>query len=358
MKKILALLLCVATVQVASAQWQRTPTPNDTLQSVVANADGSVTFSIYAPNAQSVGLTGDIMAFGPNFEKAENGVWSVTLPNVATGAYRYAFTVDGIQVFDPKYQRLAEMRPVAKIDKGEAPFWAQKDVPHGAVSEIYYKSTTTGTTRRMHVWTPAGKAAKKKLPVFYLIHGGGDNDASWPGVGCAGDILDNLLAEGKIKPMLVVMPDGSMDTDAFVGELTNDIMPYIKETFKIKKGAKNTALAGLSMGGLETLNCFIAHPDMFGYINVMSSGWFENNPEQNETGAKKLLEIAPTLNKTAKLLIFTMGGEEDIAYKNCQSMLKHFDAADIKYEYSQMPGGHSWLVWRNNLHDFAPRIFK
>jgi len=120
-------------------------------------------------------------------------------------------------VFDPKYSRLGEIRPVAEIvPEGQDAFWAMKDVPHGAVSQVYYKSTTMGTTRRMHVWTPAGyNASTDKLPVLYLIHGGGDNDASWPGVGRAGNILDNLLAEGKMVPMVVVMPDGSISTDKF-----------------------------------------------------------------------------------------------------------------------------------------------
>ncbi|MBQ6577992.1 MAG: endo-1,4-beta-xylanase Z [Bacteroidales bacterium] len=359
MKRILLIALGLMSMQFAFAQFgQRTPTPNDTLKSVRVNPDGSVTFSIYAPNANSVSLTGDVWGPGP-FQKAENGVWSATIPQMNAGAVRYAFNVDGLQVFDPKFSRLGEIRPVLKLDKGEDQFWTQKDVPHGAISVIYYKSSTTGTTRRMHVWTPAGYVAKgKKLPVFYLIHGGGDNDASWPGVGCAGDILDNLMAEGKMKPMIVVMPDGSMDTDKFVDDLNNDIMPYMAKNYRIKKGAKNTALAGLSMGGLETLNCFLAHPDTFGYINVMSSGWFKGNEEMYAKGGARLKEIASTLTKKCKLLIFTMGGKEDIAYENCQEMLKCFDEVAIPYEYSEMPGGHSWHVWRHDLYHFAQRIFK
>ena len=359
MKKIILIAAGILSMQFAFAQWgQRTPTPNDTLKSVRVNPDGSVTFSIYAPNANSVSLSGDVWGPGP-FQKAENGVWSATIQNMNPGAVRYAFNVDGLQVFDPKYSRLGEIRPVAKIDKGEDQFWSQKDVPHGAVSVIYYKSSTTGTTRRMHVWTPAGYTAKgKKLPVFYLIHGGGDNDASWPGVGCAGDILDNLLAEGKMKPMIVVMPDGSMDTEKFTEDLDKDIMPYMAKNFRIKKGAKNTALAGLSMGGLETLNCFMAYPEKFGYIDVMSSGWFKGNDEMYSKGSARLKEIASTLNKKCKILLFTMGGQEDIAYENCKEMLKCFDEAGIPYEYSEMPGGHSWHVWRHDLYHFAPRLFK
>ncbi len=343
-----------------NAQFRRTPTPNDTLVSVEANADGSATFRIYAPNAQNVGLSGDIMAMGAQFTKAENGVWSLTLPNVNPGAYRYNFTVDGITVFDPKFSRLNEIKPVVEVvPAGQEFFWQQKDVPHGAVAQVFYKSSTMNTTRRMHVWTPAGyNASTDKLPVFYLIHGGGDNDASWPGVGKAGDILDNLLAEGKMAPMIVVMPDGSIATDKFVDELTNDIIPYIEANYRTKTDAANRALAGLSMGGLETLESFMAHPDLFGYINVMSSGWFTNNAEMYAQGEKRLNEIASTLNNTAKVLRFTQGGPEDIAYENGKAMLEVFKKCGINYEYSEMPGGHSWYVWRHDLYNFAPMLFK
>jgi enterochelin esterase family protein len=170
----------------------------------------------------------------------------------------------------------------------------------------------------MHVWTPAGKAAQGPLPVLYLIHGAGDNDASWTSIGRAGFILDNLYAEGKIAPMIVVMPHGGMDTEKFVDELVGTIMPRVAEQYNIKKGAANTALAGLSMGGLETLNTFMAHPDLFSYINVMSSGWFRSNDADRRAKTERLRQIAPTLKNTVRLLRFTMGGQEGFAYASCQ----------------------------------------
>ena len=358
MKKMIFAAVALLMWVSASAQFQRTPTPNDNLKSVEVNADGSVTFRIYAPKAEQVSLSGDIMARGLTFTKADNGVWSATMEKATPGAYRYTFVVDGVTVFDPKFKRLGEIRPVAEIAP-EGAFWAQKDVPHGAMAQVYYKSSTMATTRRMHIWTPAGyNASTDKLPVLYLIHGGGDNDATRPGVGKAGDFLDNLLAEGKMVPMVVVMPDGSISTEKIPDELTKDIIPYIEKNYRVKTDAANRALAGLSMGGLETLDSFMAHPDMFGYINVMSSGWFANNKEMYEKGEARLREIAATLNKTAKLLLFTQGGEEDIAYANGKEMLKVFDKCGIKYEYSEMPGGHSWHVWRHDLHNLAPRLFK
>lgn len=359
MKKLLTTTFCIAVLCCgASAQRMRALSPADTLKTIVANPDGSTTFSIYAPQAHEVRLEGDFAWYKASFTKDENGIWSANVPKVNTDAYRYYFVVDGIRVIDPRYRFFSEITPVAQITNGEDIFWAHKEVPHGPVSQITYMSGTTGKERSLHVWTPAGRKSWKKLPVFYLIHGGGDNDASWTSIGCADDILDNLYAEGKIQPMIVVMPNGGMDTEMFVKELVDDIMPLIANQYRIKKGARNTALAGLSMGGLETLNCFMAHPDLFGYINVMSSGWFGSDESARKAMVARLKEIAGVLNKTARILRFTQGGEEDIAYINGMQTLKCFDEAGIKYEYSEMEGGHSWHVWHYDLRDFAPRLFR
>ena len=352
-------LLCAALIcQIGSAQGRGPVSPADTLRSIVPHADGSVTFRIYAPKAQEVTLGGDFSGFGAAFTKGEDGIWTAVIPQVRTDAFRYHFLVDGVKVIDPRYRLFSEITPIAHLTNGEDIFWARKDVPHGPVSQISYQSSTTGQTRSMHVWTPAGTAATKKLPVLYLIHGGGDNDASWTSVGCANDILDNLYAEGKIKPMIVVMPHGGMNTDLFVNELVNDIMPRVAAQYRIKTGPANTAIAGLSMGGLETLNTITAHPDMFGYINVMSSGWFGSNEETLRQKTAQLRTIAKPLNKTARILRFTMGGQEDFAYASCQATLKCFQEAGINYEYSETPGGHSWYVWHFDLRDFTPRLFR
>lgn len=360
MKRITIIILCVITMVLpCMAQRHRQPSPADTLRSIIANGDGSTTFQIYAPEAKEVTLAGDFSGWNAEFIKGENGIWKARIQGLRADAYRYHFVVDGVKVIDPKYRFFSEIIPIAHINNGEDHFWMQReDVPHGPVAQISYKSSTTGQTRSMHVWTPAGNAAKGKLPVMYLIHGAGDNDASWSSVGCANDILDNLYAEGKIEPMIVVMPHGGMNTDDFVKELVDDIMPRIESQYRIKKGPANTAIAGLSMGGLETLNVITSHPDMFGYINIMSSGWFRSNEEALKAKTAHLKTIAGKLNKTAKILRFTMGGKEDFAHSSCQSTLKCFDEAGVEYEYSETPGGHCWWVWHYDLRDFAPRIFK
>lgn len=358
MKKVILAFSCIAlSLNLSYAQNQRVVTKADTLKSIISNKDGSATFRVYAPEAHNVYLGGDFSGYNAKFTKDSEGIWTAVVPNMKTDAYRYHFVIDGVKVIDPRYPYFSEITPVSQITNGTDIFWARKDVPHGPVSQISYKSTTTGQTRSLRVWTPAGNASWKALPVFYLIHGGGDNDASWTSIGCAGDILDNLYAEGKIKPMIVVMPNGSMNTDLFVDEFVNDIMPLIESQFQIKKGPANTALAGLSMGGLETLNVFMAHPDLFGYINVMSSGWFHADDATFAAKTQRLKSIANTLNKTVKILRFTMGGQEDFAYPSCQATLKCFDECGIKYEYGETPGGHSWHVWHYDLRDFSQMIF-
>ena len=335
-------------------------TANDSLVSTEVLTNGDVTLRIYAPDAKNVGVSGDLLNFGepaPVFTKDERGVWESTLKGLETGVYRYNFVVDGVSVNDPKVASTKDFKPLLEVDpKGDA-FWAVKDVPHGLVSQVYYHSKTFNKTRRMHVWTPAGYNKMDKLPVFYLIHGGGDNDAAWPGVGRANFILDNLLAEGKIVPMVVVMPDGSVDTDKFTSEVMNDIIPYVEANFNVLTDREHRAIAGLSMGGLETLNISLYNYKHFAYVCPMSTGWFLGSDLYGKW-EPYLKEHAAEMNNYFKLYKFYMGGEEDIAYKNCIGTREMFDKYGIKHEYSQMPGGHTWYVWRHNLHDFAPLLFK
>lgn len=369
MKKIFAIAALVAlTCSLASAQgFRRQPTPNDTLRSIVL-LDGRVVFQIYAPAAQQVSITGDLPWDKPVvFTKEENGVWKGRLNKIGHGVFRYNFVVDGVDVYDPKSDFAGETKALLKVEPTGDEFFAMKnDVPHGALAQRWYYSENLKEMRRMHVWTPAGyEKSKEALPVLYLVHGGGDNDASWPTVGAAGMILDNLYAEGKMVPMVVVMPNGTIEsTDLngevplFVEDLMGSIIPFVEANYAVKPGSENRAMAGLSMGGLETLETMLPHYREFGYFWVLSSGWFADDKATYEAKGKKLKEIASDFNEHVKILAFTQGGPEDIAYNNCKAMLKLFDAAGIRYEYSEGPGGHSWVTWRRDLKDLAPRLFK
>ena len=368
-KFILTAFFCFCGIMPMAAQWQRTPTPNDTLQSVKVLSDGRIALNIYAPQAKKVDIEGDIIPWGkkPDVMKSVSGVWTVTVPPVKAGAYRYHFIVDGVKVFDPKSPEAHEISAVLKVEAKDGDFFSMKeDVAHGAIAQRYYHSKTLKTTRRLHVWTPAGyEKSVEKLPVLYLIHGGGDTDLAWPTVGCAGNILDNLLAENKMQPMIVVMPNGSIATEnlmdevpLFAKDLMNDIIPYIEANYRVLTDKDHRALAGLSMGGMETLEAGLNHYKEFGYLWVLSSGWFETNKKMYAERSTYLKTIAQDFNHTVHALHFTQGGPEDIAYNNCKAMLKLFDAAGINYKYSEAPGGHTWYTWRNDLYNLAQQLFK
>ena len=234
MKQFFSILVLACCTVPVMAQWQMQPTPNDTLQPV-RNLGGG-------------------MPWGKplQFTKADNGVWTAVVSDLKDGVYRYNFTVDGVKVQDPKGALSAETSALANIGDGKQFYDMRQDVPHGAIAQRYYFSKPLNTLRRLHVWTPAGyEKSSEKLPVLYLIHGGGDNDASWPGVGCACNILDNLLAEGKMKPMVVVMPNGSIpvknmmdEVPLFENDLVTSIIPYIEDNYRVYTDKAHRAMAG------------------------------------------------------------------------------------------------------------------
>jgi len=362
MKKILAIAVLLSCAIAAQAQgWFRQPTPNDTLQSVRV-VPGGVLFQIYAPQASQVAVTGDLPWDKPvQFVKADNGVWKGICEGLGDGCFRYTFLVDGVRVQDPKAPLSAEQASV--LTKGPGYI---KDVPHGAVAQRWYWSETLGQMRRMHVWTPAGYEKKAEaLPVLYLIHGGGDNDASWPGVGAAGWILDNLLAEGKMVPMIVVMPNGTIPTPDMMGEvplfgedMVRSIIPFVEANYNVIADKEHRAMAGLSMGGMETMETAFKHPSLFSYVWVLSSS-FSPGRQKEYVADIKLKEIAPELNRNFKALYFTQGGPADIAYKNCQEALGYLKEAGVKYNYLEnAQAGHSWTTWRADLEVLAPTLFR
>ncbi len=360
MKRLLLAGYCLLSVLPLLAQgWNRPVTVNDTLQSTQVLPGNKVKLQIWAPDAKKVEFGGDIWGANIHFVKNNLGVWEGILEDVQPGAYRYHFIVDGIRVYDPKAPDARETSAVLTVEPEGKTFFSMKNVPHGAVAQRYYHSTTVGKTRRLHVWTPPGyEKSTESLPVLYLIHGGGDSDKSWPTVGCANWIMDNLLAEGKINPMIVVMPDGGIDVATFTNDLMDDIIPYIEKNYRVKTDKDSRALAGLSMGGLETMDAGLPNTDKFGYLMVFSSGWFANDTEKLAKEDAFLQANADKLNQNLKLLLFTMGGPEDIAYSNCKGMLEIFDKHGVKYQYHEMPGGHTWHVWRHNLYDFTPLLFR
>ena len=377
----LSLTLCTSLIlPVAQAQsTQRQPTPNDTLRSPHALADKRVLIQIYAPKADEVTVGGDFMSGNKPLPltKNEQGVWSVTVGPVKPDYYTYTLMVDGVRTMDPKNpvvkQGISSLENVLLVPGPETAFEDINAVPHGEVREVWYSSSSLGMMRRMHVYTPPGyEKGATKYPVFYLLHGGGDDDSGWNTVGRAGFILDNLLAAGKVKPMIVVMPNGSMPMppatgmptpaqltrmrSLFANEFRNDIMPHVDKLYRTLPKPESRALAGLSMGGFQTLDITLTNPELFNYVGVFSSGFFGPSIDEAETQYAKALQN-PNFNKTKKL--FWIGiGKDDFVMEANKKTLALLDKHQIKYQYKETAGGHTWINWRQYLNEYAQLLFK
>ncbi len=378
-------LLAFASPAVAQPQ-QRPRTPNDTLISPEVQSDHRVTFRLYAPKASEVIVRGD---FGEQVKltKDEKGVWSATTGPLTPDLYSYSFIVDDVKTVDPKNaaikQGVTSVDSMVFVPGKEADFEDLKNVPHGEVRQVWYRSSTLDMPRRMHVYTPPGyDGGSERYPVFYLLHGGGDEDSGWSTIGRASFILDNLIAEKKAKPMLVVMPNGSLPRPAnmprpapgaqppadfarrmaefqqrFTKELLNDVVPCVEKNFRVREGAENRALAGLSMGGGQTLNVVTTHPDQFAYVGVWSAGIGRNNADEFEKRNTAFFDSADKVNRNIKLFSLSVG-DKDFALQGTQSLDELLKKHGIKHELHTSGGGHTWINWRHYLNDFAPRLFQ
>lgn len=330
--------------------------------------DNRVIFRVNAPDAQKVQID-----LGKKYDmvKDSDGVWTVTTDSISRGFHYYSLVIDGVAVADPASETFYGMGRMAsgiEIPYENGDFYALKEVPHGDIRIRRYFSPVTRSWRRMYVYAPPGydASATEKYPVLYLMHGGGEDERGWSTQGRTDLILDNLIAENKAKPMLVVMPDGNLGSwnnfeqslSTFEKELKQAVIPFVESNYRVAPGANNRALAGLSMGGLQTLYAGLRNTDMFAHLGVFSSGWFADNPALADPEYAFMKENADLINKNLKSFFITMGGEEDIAYKNCKVMLKKFDELGVNYHYSEYAGGHTWPVWRHDLYSFAPLLFR
>ena len=328
--------------------------------------DDRVLFRIKAPDAQKVQID-----LGKKYDmiRDADGFWEITTEPQGEGFHYYSLVIDGVPVADPGSETFYGMgRMASGIEipiKGEN-YYAIKDVAHGEIRTVRYYSPVLNLWRRLYVYTPSGyNESQEKYPVLYLLHGGGEDERGWATQGMTDLILDNLIAERKAQPMMVVMLDGNTGAPgfseqflkSFEAELKQSVIPFVEKTYRAKTDSKNRALAGLSMGGLQTLYAGIYNPGIFSYLGVFSSGWLPNQKNISDRQYEYMQKNAGIINDKLTLWI-AMGGKEDIAYDNCQVMLSKFKELNIKYTYHEYPGGHTWPVWRNNLYMFAPLLFK
>jgi enterochelin esterase-like enzyme len=234
-----------------------------------------------------------------------------------------------------------------------------------------YYSNNTNSWRTIYIYTPPGYDTEtaEKYPVLYILHGGGEDERGWAAQGKTDLILDNLIPEKKAKPMLVVMMDGNFGSGgiagfgeqslrAFENELKQSVIPLVEKNYRVTADARNRALAGLSMGGLQTLYAGVKNSDTFSSLGIFSSGWWSNQPNLSDPQYEFMKKNVSTINSNLQNFWIAMGGPEDIAHNNCKIMMQKFDEMGIKYQYSEYPGGHTWPVWRNNLYKFSQLLFR
>jgi enterochelin esterase family protein len=343
--------------------------------------DRRVTFRLLAPKAETVRLNAGDLPGDPRQQrtlaKADNGVWELTLGPLDPGTYRYTFNVDGVTVIDSRNQAVSESNgTVWSVVHVPGSDFADSspNVPHGAVAQVNYPSSALNRMRRMHVYTPPGyETSQDKYPVLYLLHGASDCDNSWTSVGRANYILDNLIAAGKARPMIVVMPAGhtgpftfgappssdgrpNLGASDFENDFTNDIRPFVEKHYRVLADRPNRAIAGLSMGGAQTLNIAATQLEDFGYVGVFSSGLFLRNP------ADWVKEHQAKLDDTSarqglKLLWFSTGSQDFLLARTKQTV-ELFKQHGFEPVFKESPGGHTWINWRNYLNEFAPQLFR
>lgn len=339
------------------------------------NSDHSVTVRIKAPAAKQVNLEGGDGLVAKPLEMTRNaeGIWEATTPPAAPGFHYHWFTVDGLRVNDPGTQRYfgwgRDTSGVEVPDKDGDFYAVRPDVPHGTVRGEWYHSTITGKGRRCFVYTPPGyDAGPQRYPVLYLLHGSGENERSWGEQGRANFIMDNLLAAGTAKPFLIVMDSGyaaypeSLPQDrislnaAFAEVLTRDLIPFIDGRFRTQADSAHRAMAGLSMGGGQTLNIAPKHPELFAYIASMSTGGRGTfDPSTSYGGAFK---DAASFVKGNRLLFLSAGTSETGFHTSVKAM--HESLTTLGFNsifYSSEGTSHEWQTWRRSLRELAPRLF-
>ncbi|WP_418696848.1 alpha/beta hydrolase-fold protein [Bacteroides sp.] len=392
---LLAITLLMCTITFAQqALWGGAPVVSPEIHD-----NNTVTFRLKAPKAVRVQVTGDFLPTqkittpfgefdGPGMGElveGKDGVWEYTTPEpLAPELYSYSFIVDGLRMMDPAnvymIRDVSTVTNVFIIGGGRADLYKVNDVPHGTVSRMWYNSPTLGMDRRLTVYTPAGyETSGKRYPVFYLLHGMGGDEEAWIALGRTAQILDNLIAQGKAKPMIVVMTNGNAAQEAAPGESSlgfaapsmqlpktmegtfetafPDVVKFVDKTFRTIKSKSGRAIAGLSMGGYHSLHISKQNPDMFNYVGLFSAAIM---PDKNvKSPIYEDMEGKLKTQFAKKPALYWIGiGKADFLYKANEDYRKLLDENGYKYTYYETGEGHIWKNWRIYLTEFTPLLFK
>lgn len=338
----------------------------------------SILFKVSAPDAAKVQID---MGKLYDMQKNDKGVWMVTTDPQDPGFHYYSLVIDGVKVADPASESFFGMGRMASgtdIPETGIDFYDLKNVPQGELRSRSYFSKTLGVWRNINIYTPPGydKNTTKSYPVLYIQHGGGEDERGWAIQGKANIILDNLLADGKAVPMIVVIPDGNIQKpgmraggyndeamDAFKEEYFENVIPFIERNYRVKTGAANRAIAGLSMGGGQAFYTGLRNTEKFAYVGVFSTGLFggiarpDASPFDPEAVIPGILTNPQSFNKKLNVFFITVG-EQDPRIEHTKKLIETFKSKGLSVAFASYPGGHEWQVWRKSLHDYAQRIFK
>ena len=325
--------------------------------------DHSISFRYYSRTATRVLLKGEFLKSPVPMTKDTSGIWSVTVPPVPPDIYPYSFMVDSVDLADPNntyvFANERFKRSIVNIPGDQPLIHALQQVPHGKISYHLYPSATTGTTRQLLVYTPPGFShdAKEKYPVLYLIHGGSDTEETWTRVGQAHLIADNLIAQQKAVPMIIVMPYGNVRPKPmadFSKEMIQDIIPFIENNYPVLTDSRNRAIAGFSVGGGQTLNIGLMNTSRFSYIFSYAPYTATDEFKQNFTDWKP---DAAMINKQLKLFALYCG-TEDFLFESVKKNISYFEEKKINVQSTIVPGGHTWMNCRQYLASTLQQIFK
>ncbi len=381
MKRIITIIAAVLIAGSAFAQQALWGGPQ--LVSPEINPDNSVTFRLRAPKAVRVQVTGD---FPPGIAELteKDGVWEYTTAPLEPELYSYSFVVDGLTVRDPNNVYLnrdvASITNIFIIGGGRGDLYKVNDVPHGTVSRVWYDSPSLGMDRRMTVYTPAGyEDSKTRYPVFYLLHGMGGDEEAWIALGRTAQILDNLIAQGKAEPMIVVMTNGNAAQEAAPGESSwkmmspnmrlpktmegsfessfPDVVNYIDKHYRTIRKKSGRAIAGLSMGGYHSMHISKEYPDTFDYVGLFSAAARNGEPEQSPVYQDFDKKLKIQFEKNPALYWIAIG-KTDFLYEENKNFRKLLDDNGYRYTYYESEDGHIWKNWRIYLTEFAPLLFR
>jgi len=374
---VLSSVLAVCWVAAARAQPPRPDLPSF-VHSPETGPDRRVTFRLRAPQARDVVLTGDFMTGEKSLQKGDDGVWSVTVGPLEPEIYTYNFTIDGVRTIDPNNAQVKSgstpntIASLLQVPGDKPAFYDGHAVPHGDIHTHWYHSRSLGILRRLTVYTPPGygRDPQMRYPVLYLLHGANADETAWTRFGRVNLILDNLLAAGTARPFLVVMPFGygvppgsgpppvpgrpSQNNVMFGRDLLEDVIPFVQSRYPVAADREHRAIAGLSMGGGQSLSIGLAHLELFAYVAGFSAAL---RPPDFERVLGPLSEDVPAVNQKLRLLWIGCG-KDDSLFSAARDFSAALNERKIRHVFRESEGAHTWIVWRRYLNEIAPLLFR